>query len=137
MKLCNGKYEFYTDEIGVLHCKRNGEEWPSQDENLLGNKAIHALYNYAKELEKKLTELEVDYLVGDMKQQAMAWIAVHRALKEVGLLSSVFSIDDNGLQRAVKYVHWMNEEISRLKNELDVVQGELDRLRAEGWTCDR
>lgn len=51
--LCDGKYQF-TVENDVLKCKRHGEEW----RGFLGDKAIHALYDHAVELQTMNRELK-------------------------------------------------------------------------------
>jgi hypothetical protein len=42
----SGKYEFYKDEKGILHCKRYGKEW----RDFVGDKAVTALFDYALQL---------------------------------------------------------------------------------------
>lgn len=46
---------------------------------------------------------------GDREQQAMAWVAVHHALVEVGLESFIDSISDCGAVRAVKFIRHLGK----------------------------
>lgn len=48
----NGKYEFYTDGASVA-CRRHGEAWRV----FVGDKAVGALFDYAKELEVAIVSM--------------------------------------------------------------------------------
>lgn len=54
MKLCDGKYDFSVGLSGVLFCDRYREPW----RDFVGDKAVHALYNHAVELERKLADIQ-------------------------------------------------------------------------------
>lgn len=59
IKLCDGKYEFYIDDVtGRFMCKRYDSSW----RDFVGDKAVHALYEHALELQARVAELEDERL---------------------------------------------------------------------------
>jgi hypothetical protein len=67
VKIYDGKYEFYEDERGMLMCKRHGESW----RDFVGDKAVHGLFSYARDLEEKVHELT---MAATATTDADAWI---------------------------------------------------------------
>lgn len=53
IKLCDGKYEFRLDATATLISYRNGAPW----RDFIGDKAVHALYDHALELQAHKAEL--------------------------------------------------------------------------------
>jgi hypothetical protein len=47
-----GKYEFYEDENGTLHCKRDGREWRT----FVDDNAVIALFKHTRRLQKSLVK---------------------------------------------------------------------------------
>ena len=41
-----GKYIFYKDNKGIIHCDRYGEEW----RDFIGDKAVSALFDFTYDL---------------------------------------------------------------------------------------
>lgn len=60
--LCDGRFQFYKDEKGILSCLLYGEKWIDS----IDNKAVIALFDYAYDLElqrhKSLFSVEVEDL---------------------------------------------------------------------------
>lgn len=71
----------------------------------------------AETAEAELARLKLDYPGGDRDAQAMAWVAVWRALEDVGLLSFL-EPEGTGRARAVAFIKHMAAEQDRLKAEL-------------------
>jgi len=46
--LCGGKYKFYIDELNVLRCLRNGENW----RDFIGDNAVLALFRECLDYQK-------------------------------------------------------------------------------------
>lgn len=55
--LCDGKYKFYIDELGVLRCLRNGENW----RDFIGDNAVLALFRECLELREKYANMHDAY----------------------------------------------------------------------------
>ena len=67
------------------------------------------------ELQRAMPDVNGD---GDMDAQAEAWRCVWKALAEVGIYSFIDRLDDNGMLRAVKFIHHLKERVVKAEGKV-------------------